>query len=228
MNNMDKENFIFNYLEGNLNHSEKGLFDEMMDQDPEFAQEVSLWKSSYFQKSNGTLVYPKSSNLLPKPYLKWVGLTLGTSVLGYVLITNLLSTKELPIQHYTTTEKKIILTHKDTVYIAVPAQHTSIQPKHREDSYHNSFPVTPDTKAISEITPVISTPKNIAQIDLSPQLISPKKNTPTVSLDKFDEELKLNTVEEDQMEKETKPKRKLADKEDIKRAYKTQRVIPMN
>jgi len=93
MNKMDQDNFIFNYLEGNLTDSEKSLCEELIQTDADFKSQVKLWESSYYNKDQEPLTLTSKAQLAPKSMFKYWVLTVA-AIFSTVLVYQYISLDE--------------------------------------------------------------------------------------------------------------------------------------
>lgn len=66
MRNTDKDHFIYNYFEGNLSTSELELFNELKQTDTEFADQVNRWSETYFDERIETVEFTRKELVYKK------------------------------------------------------------------------------------------------------------------------------------------------------------------
>jgi hypothetical protein len=253
MNNLEKDKFIFDYLEGNLNESQKGLFEELVANDKEFGKEVEMWKSSFYNKDAPVYHFPAKKMLAPQmTWLKYFFLGSAVTVLGVLAyqkiqtsqkneeltqqitqlkheLNNSVQSNSLGSELFTkdSDNEKFVLQNQ---YVKSTQKPNSKSPFASQDLSQISNQTTESLTFVEELIHVPDfTPVSGASTILSPTS-TPEQNAQVPSLvnktDSADnsEQSKNKTVTKQNTAKHKAP---IVKWKDIQKAFKNQRVVPM-
>jgi len=139
MNNIDRENFIFNYLEGNLNTSEHELCEELINTDPAFKEEVEAWKPSFYQKNQPTLAFPIGKSLIPKSTAKYWWITGTIAAITFICFQyHKLNIRTEKLERIADNKTAVLETITDTIYISPKKNSVQVAPRTNNNNLNSS------------------------------------------------------------------------------------------
>jgi hypothetical protein len=231
MNKLQQDEFIFNYLEGNLNNSQKELFEEILTTDYSFKADFELWKKTYELKNTSKDKFSNKAILEPKRALYkyyFVSSLIALTALSYLAFKNFENKNTTSIQYktkliYSNNSITPPMEHKNLISPIIKEKPTAIHSKNKNTAELSSKDSTQDlqlnfikTPTLLSITPKI---QNNDSINIeNKEIIS---LTPTINKD-------TSTLTKIQKEKEVKKNKNSFKKQlnKVKYSFKNQVVIP--
>ena len=247
MNPQNKELFIFNYLEDNLSVSEKELAEDLYQTDSTFKKDVDLFKLSYYQQSDAKVVLSNKLLLYPKSNFKYYATAL--SIVAFVstyFFFNSLKTENQALKNQIASYSSILSTINNKKEVKVIA---SSEPETKKEKLNEEPAPSGSKTGVEKNSLKVVSPKETIAIDVSAfytpitynQVQGLKVEEEVV--DVFEDELMVNTKEKTVRQltlmqkinnarvkmkyKKHKEKSGLATWQEIKDAFKSQKVVPM-
>lgn len=232
MNNLQRDQFIFNYLEGNLNKSEQALFEELVETDTDFKQEVSKWDKSYVLQSMPKEVFALKTSL--QFHKVWIKYYVAASVLAIAVLSFcLFESKEIRTEQVQNEPEKVSNT-----------LHTPQENQGSEALMSNVFEgnrrIEKGDKPLKNFTITNTTTTTVFTQDLcSESIILPLKKSTFVDTNSVTKSVlqdtlksialvKKDTLKPIEKKEVVKPKKTVKDKtNNLKRQFTNQSVVPV-
>lgn len=250
MNNEAKEQFIFNFFEGNLSPSEEALFYDLVKADSTFKKDYEYWKKSYdvdTSYDSEEFLFQDELNKKPFPVFKYLTLLFITTstLFAYLWWTNKDNStithiqKEPSIQEVssnTSMEDALAIPPIDSTPIVVKTSKSTLLIKEQKtSSTHVTKPVTVKEKVL--ITSNDMETVDDQSLNIVDSIVVQKKeiittDTVAASLPKRQEQIEQPVALQNEEKKTNKKKKKQKHRplkmKEILIGFKHQKTVPLN